>query len=124
MNTFQGVVIHGKKLGRTIGFPTCNLQVEQHVALSNGVYGVEVTIADEKYVGVMNIGTRPTINDGDAQSVEVHILNFNQDVYGEQLVVIPVHFIRQEQKFNGLDALIDQLHQDVATMRQHIQLAV
>ena len=124
MESFSGLVVHGKKLGRTIGFPTCNLQVDEAKSLQVGVYSVYVELEGKGFYGVMNIGMRPTINDGFAQSVEVHLLDFNEQIYGQQLVVKPLQFIRHEQKFDGLPALVAQLQKDVAFARQSIQLAV
>lgn len=109
----EGRVEHGKKLGRMIGFPTANLSVATHYLPHNGVYGVYVYINDRQYAGVMNIGNRPTFNDGTHVTVEVHILNFQDMIYGEQMIVEPVFQIRPEEKFKCIEALIKQLKKDV-----------
>jgi len=110
-----GKVIKGKQLGRTIGFPTANLQLPEKKYLPRtGVYGVRVYGAEdsaEPLRGVMNIGTRPTV-EGRSLSVEVHILNWTGDLYGQMLTVSLEKFVRPEQKFDSLDALKMQIRQD------------
>jgi len=114
--TLKGEVIHGRQIGRTIGFPTANLQVslENEPYLPKGVYGVKVYHGEAYYNGVMNIGWRPTFKGEEkAISLEVHILHFNQDIYGEQLRVDILFFIREEQAFNSIDQLVQQLNHDI-----------
>ena len=109
---FSGKVIEGNKLGRTIGYPTANLHIEDPEKLvpKNGVYAVSVTIAESKQIfnGMMNIGNRPTIN-GTTRTVEVHIFDFDQTIYGEKMKVYVKHYLRSEKKFDGLDQLKEQL---------------
>jgi len=109
---FEGVVIEGNKLGRTIGYPTANIRIsdEEKLVPCNGVYAVDVTIAGEEtvYKGMMNIGVRPTV-DGTKRSIEVNIFNFDRDIYGQQLRVSLKKYLRGEVKFNGLDELKAQL---------------
>lgn len=112
----EGEVVHGRQIGRTIGFPTANLLVslENELHLPKGVYGVRVHHEDTYYHGVMNIGMRPTFKDEKgALSCEVHILHFNQDIYGKRLMVDILFFIREEQAFNSVDQLVQQLHLDI-----------
>lgn len=108
-----GKVIQGKQLGRTIGFPTANLELPSQKCLPrDGVYAVQVKITDQsKFFGVMNIGMRPTVG-GDRRSVEVHLFNFQGDLYGQQIDVDISKFIRAEQKFDSFDALKDQIQID------------
>jgi len=110
-----GKVIKGKQLGRTIGFPTANLQLPEKKYLPRtGVYSVRVYGAanhDEPLKGVMNIGTRPTV-EGRSLSVEVHILNWAGDLYGQMLTISLEKFVRPEQKFDSLEALKTQIQQD------------
>lgn len=115
---FSGLVIKGNQLGRTIGFPTANLHVaeEEKLIPSNGVYAVTVKIASAQFAnktlkGMMNIGLRPTV-DGKRRMIEVHIFDFDADIYGEILEVSVTYFIREEQKFDGLDSLKSQLAND------------
>ena len=119
---FSGTVIEGNKLGRTLGYPTANLQIEEDKLIpGNGVYAVEVLIPQSKpghqevaidiLRGMMNIGVRPTV-DGTKRMIEVNIFNFNKDIYGETLTVTMKKLLRSEIKFNGLDALKTQLGKD------------
>ncbi|BAZ06298.1 riboflavin biosynthesis protein RibF [Calothrix sp. NIES-3974] len=112
--TLTGQVIQGKQLGRTIGFPTANLQLPPDKFLpKTGVYAVRITIgaSDAVKYGVMNIGTRPTVA-GENLTVEVHIFDWHQDLYGEKICVYLEKFIRPEQKFPSLDALKSQIQAD------------
>lgn len=116
---FDGFVVRGNQLGRTIGYPTANLHIndEEKLIPSNGVYAVKVKgiCTNHKAVeGMMNIGIRPTV-DGQKKVIEVNIFNFDQDIYEQNLTVMVYEFIRGEVKFNGLDALKEQLHQDKIT---------
>jgi len=128
---FEGTVIEGNKLGRTLGYPTANLKIENEEKLvpGNGVYAVlvqangQLPIGNDKAIinalftidhllpGMMNIGIRPTI-DGTNKVIEVNIFDFDEDVYGQTLRVFVKKFIRPEIKFNGLDALKQQLEED------------
>lgn len=118
---FKGEVICGRQVGRTIGFPTANLRVnsEEEAYLPKGVYGVKVHQGDASYNGVMNIGRRPTFK-GEEQtlSYEVHILDFNQNIYGQQLMIDILFFIRDEQAFDSIEQLIQQLKNDVVKAKQ------
>lgn len=110
---FTGTVVKGRQLGRTIGFPTANISIKEDYKLlpKNGVYVVQAEIEGEKYFGMMNIGTRPTI-DGTTQSVEVYILNFNEEIYDSVITVDVLKFIREEKKFDSLDHLKEQIEKD------------
>ncbi len=113
---FEGFVVRGNQLGRTIGYPTANLHIndEEKLIPSNGVYAVKVKGICTNHIaveGMMNIGIRPTV-DGQKKVIEVNIFNFDQDIYEQHLTVMVYEFIRGEVKFNGLDALKEQLHQD------------
>ena len=114
--SLSGTVVKGKQLGRTIGYPTANILPEESYKLvpANGVYAVRVGYGQEVFKGMLNIGTRPTV-DGTFRTIEAHIFDFDRDIYGEQLSVEFVSYIRQEQKFNGLDALKTQLALDKQT---------
>ena len=112
---FSGIVVEGNKLGRTIGYPTANLQVmdEQKLIPANGVYAVDVKIEgfEDTYKGMMNIGVRPTI-DGTTRVTEVNIFDFDENIYGKNVKVSLRKRLRSEVKFNGLDALKEQLAKD------------
>lgn len=109
----QGTVVHGNKRGRTIGYPTANLQLTDRNKLlpAQGVYAVQVAHGGTVYAGMMNIGTRPTV-DGRHVVPEVHLLHYSGDLYDQVLEVRFVARIRSEQKFDGLEALKAQLQAD------------
>jgi riboflavin kinase / FMN adenylyltransferase len=110
---FSGIVVQGKQLGRTIGFPTANIAIDQEYKLlpKNGVYVVKVTFENESLYGMMNIGVRPTV-DGLTQTVEVFLFNFEREIYNTHLTVTVLKFIRDEEKFESLDALKSQIQND------------
>lgn len=114
---FSGTVAGGARRGRTIGFPTANIEVPnpEKIIPGNGVYVVEVQIgsgrAVSRFQGMMNIGVRPTVN-GTTRTIEVHLFDFNEDIYGSTVRVSVMHFLREEQKFDGIDALKQQLEKD------------
>ena len=112
---FDGTVVEGNKLGRTLGFPTANLQIsEEKLIPGNGVYAVSVQTGEPGkavFRGMMNIGLRPTVN-GTVQTTEVNIFNFSQDIYGATIRVFVKDFLRGEIKFNNLEELKAQLAKD------------
>ena len=109
----NGTIVKGKQLGRTIGFPTANINIEEDYKLipKIGVYVVKATINEETLFGMMNIGFNPTVN-GEKQTIEVHLFNFDKDIYDQNIEVSLLYYIRDEQKFSSVDALKAQLHQD------------
>ena len=114
--TIAGKVLHGDKRGRTIGFPTANVLLKRCKAPINGVFAVTVTVADKIYSGVANIGHRPTVN-GQRSQLEVHIFDFNDDVYGQFISVALVSKIRQEMKFDSFELLHQQIQKDALTAK-------
>ena len=116
--TLQGTVIEGKRLGRKIGFPTANIEASDvHKLIPGyGVYAVKIILKGQEYHGMLNIGTRPTFNqNADNRSIEVNIFDFSEDIYSQEITLVFVDKIREEQKFNGVDALIGQLQKDKKT---------
>lgn len=113
----MGRVVYGRQLGRTLGVPTANIQLQRYRAALEGVYAVEVRGLDRDYHGVANIGIRPTV-DGKEPLLEVHIFDFDQDIYGRLITVEFRHKIRDERTFDGLDALKAQIHYDLETARE------
>jgi riboflavin kinase/FMN adenylyltransferase len=109
----QGTVLHGKKLGRTIGFPTANIHVSDKNKLipNDGVYAVYVIVNNKKYRGMLNSGYRPTV-DGVNYSIEVHLFDFNEDIYNQFITIEYVDKLRDEIKFMNLDSLRNQLEKD------------
>ena len=114
----EGTVVDGYKVGRKIGFPTANLRVDfpNKLIPSIGVYAVCVYVNGGKYKGMLNIGYRPTINNGTDLSIEVHILDFQGDIYHQKMRIEFIEFLRPEEKFNSVDELVLQMRKDkVAT---------
>ena len=110
---FSGLVIEGNKLGRTIGYPTANLQIKDEHKLipANGVYAVDVRLGNRQLKGMMNIGVRPTVG-GTHRLIEVNIFDFDEDIYGQMLKVTLKKHLRNEIKFAGLEELKAQLGKD------------
>ncbi|MFE4709661.1 bifunctional riboflavin kinase/FAD synthetase [Paenibacillus sp. NPDC056722] len=119
----RGMVGHGEKRGRTIGFPTANLQLDDRfVTPAKGVYAVRVFYNDQVLHGVMNVGVKPTFHEGViAPSFEVHLFDFAGDLYDKHLKVELVSYIRPERKFESIPALIAQIGQDSETAKQLLQ---
>lgn len=116
--TLHGSVVDGKKLGRKLGFPTANIESsDKHKLIPGyGVYAVSVEIKGQLHKGMLNIGMRPTFNNNaDNRSIEVNIFDFNADIYGENITLTFVDKIREEQKFAGIESLVNQLHADKQT---------
>ena len=119
----SGTVTKGQSLGRTINFPTANLLIDsQHKIIPpKGVYLVSIFHHQNQYYGMMNIGTRPTLN-GDKQTIEVHIFEFNKNIYGRSLTIHFIEKIRDEQKFESFDALKKQLIKDKEICKRNLTL--
>jgi len=114
-----GRVICGQKLAQMLGFPTANVSLPKRKIPLNGVFAVRVLIANQSYFGVANIGTRPTVSDDVRQHLEVHILNFADDIYGQAIKVEFVHKIRCEQKFSDLDTLKKAISSDIKIAKNY-----
>lgn len=122
--SITNIVIHGAKLGRTIGFPTLNLAIpEGKVMPPRGVYACRIFIEERIYYGVGNIGRKPTVSDVPVDLLEVHVFDFNGDVYGQKVKVELLKFYRPEQKFQSLEELIKQLHLDAQMVKVTCNLA-
>lgn len=107
-----GTVVHGKKIGRTIGYPTANIEVDSLKLLpKKGAYIVEVLFEGKVYRGMLSVGTNPTVN-GEKLTTEVYILDFNEDIYGKEITVKFRDFLHEEIKFEGLEKLIERLDED------------
>ena len=120
--TVHGPVLLGKQLGRTIGIPTANVGVwERQLLPAYGVYATRVWVDGEPFIGATNVGVRPTVDGSTHVTVEPHILDFNRDIYDQEVTVEFIERVRDEQKFNGLDALKAQIHHDINTIRQIMQ---
>ena len=112
--SLHGVVVAGNRLGRTIGFPTANMQLYEPLKLipCDGVYAVDVETVGRRFRGMCNIGVRPTVSSGEHRTVETHILGFNEDIYGLDIRITFLRKIRDERPFPSLEALREQLIRD------------
>jgi riboflavin kinase/FMN adenylyltransferase len=112
--SLSGKVVDGEKIGRTIGFPTANIMVEDphKIIPKNGVYYVSVLLNGEKHFGMLNIGIRPTIDKSDKQSIEVHIFDFKENIYQQEIQINFLKFIREEISFQSKEDLSNQLTKD------------
>jgi riboflavin kinase/FMN adenylyltransferase len=122
--TLIGTVTEGKKLGRTIGYPTANIKplLAEKLIPADGVYAVKIECSKGNFMGMLNIGNRPTVN-GIGQTIEVNIFDFNEAIYHEKVKIYFHQFIRNEQKFDGLDALKNQLKLDQETVLNYFKNA-
>ena len=126
--SMHGVVVAGNKLGRTIGFPTANMQLYEPLKLvpGNGVYFVKVKVLDRELYGMCNIGCRPTVGAGNARTIETNIFGFDEDIYGLDIDITFLARIREERKFDSMDGLKAQLELDrmecLAILSLHLPL--
>ncbi|MFD2168091.1 bifunctional riboflavin kinase/FAD synthetase [Thalassotalea euphylliae] len=118
--SIHGRVFHGDKRGRQLGFPTANIKLKRRVSPVSGVYVVQVKASCGKFYGVANIGARPTVA-GVRQQLEVHIFDFNQDIYGASLEVVLLRKLRDEKKFASIDELREQIARDSAEARLYLK---
>ena len=115
--TLDGEVVHGEGRGRKLGFPTANLVTQKEILPRDGVYAVKVKWRDDDYDGVINIGRRPTFVDS-AVTLEIHLLDFQGDLYGERLRIYFVERLRDEQRFPSVEALQEAVVADIARARE------
>jgi riboflavin kinase/FMN adenylyltransferase len=121
--TIRGEVLHGAARGRTIGFPTANIALGQHLEPARGVYAITATLPDGGTAkGVANIGLRPTVG-GTESRVEAHLFDYTGDLYGQEITIALHHFLREEQKFENFAALHAQIIQDAAAARALLDAA-
>lgn len=118
----SGMIRKGNQLGRTIGVPTCNVIASAEKLLPpKGVYFTKVTIGNRTFYGVTNVGTKPTVSTLSSVGIETHILAFEEEVYGEVMKLDFLHYHRPEQKFVSLEALKEQLQNDIAAAKEYIK---
>ena len=116
--TILGTVTHGDGLGKKIGFPTANLSAHSEQFPPNGVYAAEAKVDNEIQRGVINLGVRPTISAGASERVlEIYLFDFDRDIYGKDIEVRFLKFLRPEKKFENVDALVAQIRRDVDEAR-------
>ncbi len=120
----RGPVQHGDARGRTIGFPTANVPLGRHLEPARGVYAVTVRLPDgATHPGVANIGRRPTVSSGTESRIEAHLFDYAGDLYGQEVDVALLAFLREERRFSGLDELRRQIALDAAEARGVLGLA-
>ncbi|MBX2843443.1 MAG: bifunctional riboflavin kinase/FAD synthetase [Flammeovirgaceae bacterium] len=118
-----GLVVKGDQIGRTIGFPTANINIEEDYKLipADGIFAVIVKVKGAEYSGMLNIGNRPTIAGNLARRIEVNIFDFDQDIYSEKITISFVKYLRSEIKFSGIDALKIQLDKDKEEAKKYLK---
>lgn len=117
--TITGEVVGGKHLGSTLGFPTANVKLSKEVAssIACGVYAARVTIGNACYDGIANVGNHPTVGEAIEALLEVHIFDFDKDIYGEKIEVDLLSFIRAEKKFNNVEELKKAIKNDISVAK-------
>ena len=122
----SGKVVKGMQLGRILGFPTANITYDNNEKIlpKNGVYYTVTIIQEKKYISITNIGIKPSVQESNCISIETHILDFNQSIYGQNITIVFIDRIRNEIKFNHINDLIDQITKDVSTVRKLNSLQV
>jgi riboflavin kinase/FMN adenylyltransferase len=121
--TILGTVTEGRQLGRRLGFPTANLQAHNELFPPNGVYAAKAWFSEHEYGGVVNIGIRPTIeNESGERILELHLFDFDQQIYGADVEVAFLQYLRAEQKFAGVDELQAQIRRDAEQARKIYEL--
>ena len=117
-----GEVVHGEKRGRDLGYPTANIRLDKNCGLKHGIYAVRVGLGDRRFDGVASYGRRPTFDNG-APLLEVFLFDFKDDLYGSRLDIAFIAFLREELKFDGVEALIRQMNDDSRLARQRLAAA-
>ena len=122
----SGKVVKGMQLGRKLGFPTANITYDNNEKIlpKNGVYYTVTIIKEKKYISITNIGIKPSVQESNCISIETHILDFNQSIYGQNITIVFIDRIRNEIKFNHINDLIDQITKDVSTVKKLNSLQV
>lgn len=116
-----GTVVGGRQIGRKLGYPTANIAPEPYKIIpAVGVYAVRVWVRGQVYGGMLSVGYRPTLNNGADMSIEVHIFDFQSDIYGEHIRVDFVHYLRPEWKFETVEELVEQLHKDAEETHRYL----
>ena len=120
MMTLKGEVVHGKALGRTVGMPTANLRVEGEELPQIGVYATRIKIGEAYYASVTNVGRRPSVDDEKHITVESFIMDFHEEIYGENVELEFVAYLRPVQKFASLEAVSEQVKKDIECAKQYV----
>lgn len=119
LHTLSGKVIHGRGIGKLVGMPTANMEVSDESTLPpSGVYITEILLDGQMYYGITNIGTRPTVDNDKEISVETHILNFNEEIYGKSVRIQLFSKLRSQKKFENFSLLLEQIRMDCIAARK------
>lgn len=119
--TLEARISDGKKLGRKMGYPTANIPVDEDLDCKDGVYAVCATLNGRHYPAIANLGYKPSIEGGNQRGLEVHIFDFDKDIYGEIMQVTLLEFIREETLFPTLDKLTEQIKKDVELVKENFK---
>ena len=121
----EGIVVHGEKLGRTLGYPTANIvpNEPEQIIPALGIYAIKTSHYGKEYNGMLSIGFNPTVTDKKELRIEANLFDFDQEIYGDTLEIIPVKKLRDEQKFSSLDELVEQLHKDKEDTKRVLGIA-
>lgn len=120
--TLTGQIVHGKGLGRTVGMPTANLKLDKDQTLPKaGVYATRMLIGDRTYNSVTNIGRRPSVDCEQYTTVETYILDFDGDIYDEDVTLVVHQFLREIRKFNSLEEVQEQVQKDILEANKHFK---
>ena len=114
-----GEVVHGNKIGRKLGYPTANIDYKDYTLPKSGVYLTIVNINDKKYLSMTNIGHNPTLNEQEKPRLEVHILDFNEEIYGEEIEISFIKYLREERKYNSKEELMKSLEETINICREY-----
>jgi len=117
----NGYIEHGNKVGRTLGFPTANINYGNHTFLNNGVYFVKIKIKEKFHFGICNVGNNPTINYSKIKKMEVFILNYDEIIYNENVKVVFIERLRDEIKFDSKEKLIEKMNEDIKITKKMIE---
>lgn len=118
--SYRGIVVKGKQLGSTIGIPTANIELNQQTELPRfGVYAVKINVNSQVYLGCMNIGINPTVDSNGQTKIEIHIIDFDKNIYNQQVSFELIDFIRDEKKFNSVEELKLQITTDIAEIKNN-----
>lgn len=124
MQVVTGTVVHGKALGRTVGMPTANLDVEQKQLPDAGVYATRLVCKDRVLDSVTNIGRRPSVDNDQKITVETFILDFDENIYGEHVTLEIYKFLRPVMKFHNLEEVKEQVRKDVLNARDYFRVTL
>lgn len=118
--TLTGKIVHGKALGRTVGMPTANLCIQNETLPASGVYASKLKIGDKIFDSVTNIGNRPTVDRDKEITVETYIFDFDENIYGEDVSLEVLKFLRPVQKFNSLEEVYEQVKKDIEIAKKYL----